>query len=175
MKRIGRTLLLTVGVIGLTLVLGALTSREVRAAVSALVTVSNTSANPVITESMEVKNAFQAQLTVGPTLTPQALTIPVGQRLMVDFVTISGVAFSAGGPIQPVIILQSSLNGGGSANYYIEPGPSPISIPGANQLYLAQPMKVYADSLTVSPGYAGYAPSTYVFNVAISGHTVAVP
>jgi hypothetical protein len=47
-----------------------------------------------------------------------------------------------------------------------------VNIPGANQLYFAQPVKVYADTLNVEPAFAGYTPYTYVFNVAISGHLV---
>jgi len=173
MKRFFRPLVLTLSIIGLSLILGVATSRDVRAAVSALVTVANTPANPVPTQPVDAKNAFQTSLSLG--LVPQAITIPVGQRLVVDFVTISGIAQSLSGPIQPTIILESSLNGGGSANYYLDPAPSPVNIPGANQLYLGQQVKVYADSLTVAPAYAGFAPSTFIFNVAISGHLIPVP
>jgi hypothetical protein len=175
LKRFGKILVLTLGVIGLSLVLSIATSREVRAAVvSALVTVSNTPANPVPTQSVDAKNAFQANL-IGLGFSSQQITIPSGQRLVVDFVGINGAANSLSGPIQPSIILQSSLNGGGAANYYLQPGSSPINIPGANQLYLAQQVKVYADTLTVATGYAGFAPSTFVFNIAISGHLIPIP
>ena len=173
MKRFLRPLVLTLSVIGLSLILGVATSRDVRAAVSALVTVANTAANPVPTQSVDAKNAFQADLTLG--LSSQPIAIPVGQRLVVEFVAISGIANSLSGPIQPSIILQSSLNGGGNASYYLQPGPTPVNIPGANQLYLAQPVKVYADTLYVAPAYAGFAPFTYTFNVAISGHLIPVP
>jgi hypothetical protein len=164
---------LTLSVIGLSLVLGIVTSRDVRAAVSALVTVANTSANPVPAQSMDAKNAFQVDLQMG--LTPQAVTIPAGQRLVVEYVTISGIANSLNGPIQPSLILQSSLNGGGSASYYLQPGPTPVNIPGANQLSFSQQVKVYADTLTVSPAYAGFAPFTYTFTMSISGHLVPIP
>jgi hypothetical protein len=173
MKRFGKVSVMTLSIIGLSLVLGIATSRDVRAAVSALVTVANTSANPVPAQSVDAKNAFQTDVSLG--LSPQAVTIPSGQRLVVDFVAISGIANSLSGPIQPSIILQSSLTGGGSASYYLQPGPSPVNIPGANQLYLAQPVKVYADTLNVSPAYAGFAPFNYIFNVAISGHLIPVP
>jgi len=103
------------------------------------------------------------------------ITIPPGQRLVVEYVSISGIANSLSGPIQPSIILESSLTGGLNANYYLQPGPTAVNIPGANQLYFAQPVKVYADSLTVAPAYAGFAPFTYTFNVALSGHLVPVP
>lgn len=128
MKRFLRPLVLTLSVIGLSLILGVATSRDVRAAVSALVTVANTAANPVPTQSVDAKNAFQADLTLG--LSSQPIAIPVGQRLVVEFVAISGIANSLSGPIQPSIILQSSLNGGGNASYYLQPGPTPVNIPG---------------------------------------------
>lgn len=173
MKRFGKVLVLTLSVIGLSLVLGIATSRSVRAAASALVTVSNTSTNPVPTESVDAKNAFQQQISLG--LSAQQIAIPAGQRLVVDFVAINGIAQSLSGAIQPSIILQSSLNGGNTANYYMQPGPTPVNIPGTNQLYLAQPVKVYADTLFIVPAYAGFAPSTYIFNVGISGHLIPVP
>jgi hypothetical protein len=173
MKRFGKVFVLTLSIIGLSLILGIATSHEVRAAVSALVTVANTSANPVPTQSMDAKNAFQSNFTLG--LSSQPVAIPVGQRLVVEYVTISGIADSLSGPIQPSIILQSSLNGGASASYYLQPGPTAVNIPGANQLYFAQPVKVYADTLNVAPAYAGFAPFTYTFNVSISGHLVPVP
>ena len=173
MKRFGKVLVLTLGIIGLSLILGIATSHEVRAAVSALVTVANTAANPVPIQSVDAKNAFQTDFNL--LLSPQPVAIPVGQRLVVEFVSISGIANSLSGAIQPSIILQSSLSGGGSASYYLQPGPTPVNIPGTNQLYFAQPVKVYADNLTVSPAYAGFAPYTFTFNVAISGHLIPVP
>jgi len=173
MKRFGKVLVLTLSIIGLSLILGIATSHEVRAAVSALVTVANTAANPVPIQSVDAKNAFQTNFNLG--LSPQPVAIPAGQRLVVEFVSISGIADSLSGAIQPSIILQSSLSGGGSASYYLQPGPTPVNIPGANQLYFAQPVKVYADNLTVSPAYAGFSPYTYTFNVAISGHLIPVP
>jgi|ERR1035438_929000 hypothetical protein len=173
MKRFGRIFILTLSVVVLSLILGIATSHRVRAAVSALVTVSNTPANPVPVQGVDAKNAVQYDLELG--LTPQSITIPTGQRLVVDYVSITGIAQSSSGPIQPSIILASSLNGGTSASYYLQPGPTAVNIPGANQLYLAQPVTVYADSLTVEPAYAGFAPSTFIFNVSISGHLVSIP
>jgi hypothetical protein len=54
------------------------------------------------------------------------------------------------------------------------PGPAPINT-GGNQVLLMQPVKIYADSLTVLGGFAGYSPSTFTFNVNISGHLVPIP
>lgn len=172
MKRIGRIALLTLSILGFSFVLTLATSHKVRAAVSALVTVSNTAANPVPTQSMDAQNAFQTDISVG--FNSQNITIPSGQRLVVDFVEINGVVQSNSGPVQPSVIFDSTLNGGPQASYYLEPGPSPVNIPGENQLYLAQPVKIYADTLNVSGAYAGYTPSFYSLNVSISGHLVPI-
>ena len=172
MKRLGRISIWTLSILGLSLILAVSTSRTVRAAVTSLVTVANTAANPVPTQAMDAQTAFQVDLTVG--FNGQTVTIPQGQRLVVDFVAIHGVAQSTGGPIQPSIILSSTLNGGPQASYYLQPGPSAVNIPGENQLYLAQPVKIYADTLYVSGAFAGYSPSFYSFGVTISGHLVPI-
>ena len=135
MKRFARPVMLTLSIIGLSLILGIATSHSVRAAVSALVTVSNTSTNPVPVQSVDGKNAFQTQFDMG--FGNQQIPIPAGQRLVVDFVTINGDVDSLQGPIQPSVILQSSLTGGGGGNFTLQPGPSPVNIPQENQLYLA--------------------------------------
>jgi hypothetical protein len=171
MKRLGRISILTLSVIGLSLILGIATSHTVRAAVSALVTVTNTPANPVPIQSVADKNAFQVQYTVSFAEDPQQVAIPTGQRLVVDFVTIDGDIFGPG-PTQPVIVLSSSLTGGGSANYYFSPVQT---VSGLSQLSLAQPAKVYADTLFVEGGYAGTTPTGFSFIVAISGHLVPIP
>jgi len=172
MKRIGRIALLTLSILGFSFVLTLATSHKVRAAVSALVTVSNTAANPVPTQSMDAQTAFQTNFTLGFDDVP--VTIPAGQRLVIDFVAVNGVAQSNSGPIQPSIIFYSTLTGGGSASYYLQPAPSPVTVPGTGQVYLAQPVKIYADNLTVGGGYAGYSPSFFSFNVNISGHLVPI-
>ncbi len=154
-------------------VVSVLAPKATHALVATLVQVTNTSANPVPTHSMDAQNAFQTSFALGFDSVP--VTIPSGQRLVIDFVSISGDAQSVGGPIQPDIIFNSTLTGGGSASYYLEPGSSPINIPGEGQVYLAQPVKIYADTLNVSGGYAGYAPSFFSFTVNISGHLVPIP
>jgi hypothetical protein len=172
MKRFGRISMLTLGILGLSLVIGLATSRQVRAAVTALVTVANTAANPVPTQSMDAQTAFQANLTVG--FNGQSVAIPQGQRLVIDFVTINGVVQSGSGPVQPSVILASTLNGGPQTQFWLQPGPSPVNLPGENQLYLAQPVKIYADTLYVLGACAGYSPSFYSLNVSISGHLVPI-
>jgi hypothetical protein len=170
MKRIGRIALLTLSILGVSFILTLATSHKVRAAVSALVTVSNTSANPVPTQSVDAENAFQTSFTLGFDNVP--ITIPSGKRLVIDFVEVNGFAQPTAGPVQPDIIFYSTLTGGGSASYYLQPAPSAVNIPGEPQFYLAQPVKIYADTLSVSGAYAGYTPSTFTFNVNISGHFV---
>jgi hypothetical protein len=172
MKRLGRISVLTLSIIGLSLILGIATSHSVRAAVSALVTVTNTSANPVPTQSVDAQNAFQTQLTATFAEAPQQVAIPPGQRLVVEFVTITGDVFSPG-VTQPVVILGSSLNGGGSASYYFSPVQTAVT--GGLQSSMAQPVKVYADALLVSAGYAGATPTGFTLSVAISGHLVPIP
>jgi hypothetical protein len=41
-------------------------------------------------------------------------------------------------------------------------------------LYLAQPVKIYADTLSVSGAFAGSDPSFYSLGVSISGHLVPI-
>jgi hypothetical protein len=171
MKRLGRISVMTLSIIGLSLILGIATSHSVRAAVSALVTVTNTPANPVPIQSVDDKNAFQVQYTVAFAEDPQQVAIPTGQRLVVDFVTVNGDSFGPG-PTQPVIVLSSSLTGGGSASYYLSPVPT---VSGLSQLSLAQPVKVYADTLFVEGGYAGATPTGFTLGVSISGHLVPIP
>jgi hypothetical protein len=176
MKRFGKVLVLTLSIIGLSLILGIATSRNVRAAVTALVTVANTSANPVPTQSVDAKNAFQTELSVTTPNVALPVAIPSGQRLVIDFISIVGGASSLSGPIQPEIAFQSHLTGGASATYYFDPGPTPVNFP--NAIHLAQPVKVYADTLTVvfrALGSEVFPPNIYVMTVGISGHLVPIP
>jgi hypothetical protein len=63
MKHTKKILLVTVSVIGLSLVLGLVTSRQARATVSALVTVANGSTNPVVTSSLGSPSSVLVSLT----------------------------------------------------------------------------------------------------------------
>ena len=139
------------------------------------VIVGNTHSAPIPVVSLDANGAFQVQLTLqlsGGNLPFQAVSIPAGKRLVVEFVTLSGAAASAGGPIQPIVLLESALNTGGAANYYLKPDPSSLT---PEQFYRSEPVKVYADTLAVGLGYAGFAPLFLGFNVAISGHLVDLP
>lgn len=101
------------------------------------------------------------------TYTP--VSIPAGKRLVVDYIAMSGAAQSASGGIQPIIILSSSVSGSANALYYVAPEQSG-TVPG--QYYHTEKATIYADSLNVSPAFAGYSPSFMAFNVVISGHLI---
>jgi hypothetical protein len=100
------------------------------------------------------------------------VSIPSGKRLVIDYVSISGAAQTSGAYVQPLILLSSSVAGSAAASYYIAPQQSGTA-PG--QYYHSEKPTIYADSLNVSPAYAGYTPSFMSFSVVISGHLVSIP
>jgi hypothetical protein len=119
------------------------------------------------------RQPFQATVSVNSNnfvFTP--VSIPSGKRLVVEYVAMSGAAASAGGPIQPVILLNSSVTGSAPATFYVQPAPSTVT---PQQFYNSGPVTIYADSLNIGGGYSGFAPSFLVFNVVISGHLVSIP
>lgn len=67
MKRIGRIALLTLSILGFSFVLALATSHKVRAAVSALVTVTNTDSNPVPTTTAVPATPFFALMQLSGT------------------------------------------------------------------------------------------------------------
>lgn len=101
------------------------------------------------------------------TFTP--VSIPTGKRLVIDYISTDGAAQTAGSYIQPIIILSSVVAGGSAAMYYIAPSQS-TTAPG--QYYHTETAKIYADSLEVSPAFAGFTPTFMAFNVVISGHLI---
>jgi hypothetical protein len=100
------------------------------------------------------------------------VTIPTGQRLVVDYISMSGAAQTSGTDVQPIIILSSSVAGNPNALYYIAP-PQSGTVPG--QYYHTEKATIYADSLSVSPAFAGFTPTFMSFNVVISGHLISNP
>lgn len=100
------------------------------------------------------------------------VTIPTGKRLVVDYVSISGAAQSANGPIQPIAILNATLTGGSANLFYIAP-PADAALP--SQFYLNEKTVIYADSLEIGPAFAGYSPSFMILSVVISGHLIPIP
>ena len=104
------------------------------------------------------------------TFTP--VSIPAGKRLVVDYISMSGAAQTSGTDIQPIIIFSSSVAGSSNCLYYVAPQQSG-TVPG--QYYHTEKAAIFADSLSVSPAFAGFTPTFMAFNVVISGHLVSVP
>lgn len=100
------------------------------------------------------------------------IPIPPGQRLVIEYVSITGSAQSSGGPIQPIALLSANVAGSPSAYYYMVPTQSP-TLP--TQFYHGQPTAIYADSIQIGPAFAGYTPNYMVMSVVVSGHLVSIP
>ena len=116
---------------------------------------------------------FQVTVPINITnFTYTPVVIPAGKRLVVDYISMSGAAQTAGADIQPIIIFSSSVAGNPSCLYYIGPQQSGTT-PG--QYYHTEKTTIFADSLSVSPAFAGFAPTFMAFNVVISGHLVSIP
>jgi len=116
---------------------------------------------------------FQAtvQLNIN-NFTYTAVPIPAGQRLVIEYVSISGAAQSGSGPIQPIALLSTTVAGNPGALFYIAPAPA-AALP--TQFYHSEPTAIYADALEVGPAFSGYTPSFMAMNVVISGHLISVP
>ena len=98
------------------------------------------------------------------------VTIPAGQRLVVDFIGVHGIVQASGG-IQPDLILNSFVGGGPIISYDFAPQQSSTV---GGRFDLSQPATIYADSLNVDLAYAsgGAVPSSMIFEVQISGHLI---
>lgn len=101
----------------------------------------------------------------------QAITIPAGMRLVVDYVTVnaSATTSSTDGGIQPVVVLTSTVAGNPSTSFYIMPTQS-SSVPA--QFHNSGPATIYADTLNVGTGFSGFGPPNMATGVAISGHLI---
>jgi hypothetical protein len=97
--------------------------------------------------------------------------VPAGKRLVVDFLAINGAAGTSGAYVQPIVLVSSTVAGNNSL-YYVAPQQSTVA---AGQYYDTRQVTIYADSLSVSPAFAGFTPTFMTFNVNISGHLVSVP
>jgi hypothetical protein len=106
MKRIGRIALLTLSIIGVSFILTLATSHKVRAAVSALVTVSNTDSNPVPTTTAVPATPFFGLMQLSGTGTqsvgPGTGTLGVTQIVIT----------SSDSTVDEVNIFAGLLNGG---------------------------------------------------------------
>jgi hypothetical protein len=150
---------------------------------NASVQVANAPAAPVPTRDVDAdaRNAFQAlvQLDYPSVAEPQAtnyiatVPLPSGQRLVIDYVTITGGAAGVGGNIQPVVRLRSTLPSGQVVSTLT---PAFSSAVPTNHSYSA-PTRIYADALEVSLSYGSYpsgtAPQFLNAQVAIAGHLVS--
>jgi hypothetical protein len=119
------------------------------------------------------RNAFEVTETVNiNNFTFTSVAIPAGKRLVIQNVSLSGAAQTSGSYVQPIVILSSTLNSGASNLRYFAPNPS-VTAPG--QYYADVQTTLYADTLQVSPAFAGYTPSFMSFNVVITGYLVDLP
>ncbi len=113
---------------------------------------------------------FQTSVTVSiNNFTSTAVPIPAGKRLVIDYISLNGAAQTSGQYVQPIVLVSAGVAGGQAVSYYFGPNPS-TTTPG--QYYASYPTTIYADSLSVSPAFAGYTPSFDTFQVNISGHLI---
>jgi hypothetical protein len=141
-------------------------------AANALVATLVQVANPAITQSADAYNAFQTTVAfnwaAGSPSATQPLAIPAGQRLVIDFISIS--AYGAGA-FAPFVVLNPVLNGAEASSSSLAFNPAVIA--GSGAASFSQATKIYADSLTF---YAGSNTAELGFGfMLISGHLVAMP
>ena len=111
---------------------------------------------------------FQALLIFGSSGLTN-VTIPPGQRLVVDFITVGGAANAPGGGTQPTIALGTTVGSGQNSRYAFAPQQSG-TVGGV--FNLSEPVTIYADSLEVDISFSGSIPSFAQFAVGISGHLI---
>lgn len=115
-------------------------------------------------------NAFQVTVPVNiNNFTYTAVAIPAGHRLVIQNISVSGAAQTNGADIQPIVIFNSTIGGEPSNLRYFAPNPS-ATVPG--QYYADYATTLYADTLEVSPAFAGFTPTFMSFNVVITGYLV---
>jgi hypothetical protein len=115
-------------------------------------------------------NAFQVTVPINiNNFTYTQVTIPAGYRLVIQNVSLSGAAQTAGTDVQPIILFSSSLGTAAANLRYFGPSPS-ATVPG--QYYADIPTTLYADTLAVAPAFSGYTPTFMSFNVVITGYLV---
>lgn len=153
-------LLKIAGTLALLVVLGKFYAKPLYAAVTAMVQDVDQPARAPFQATVEV-NVNNFNYTAVP--------IPAGMRLVVDYISMSGAAQTAGPDIQPIVTLSSSVAGSPTATYYIAPEQSG-TVPG--QYYHTEKTTIYSDSLSVGPAFAGYEPTFLALNVVISGHLI---
>jgi hypothetical protein len=113
MKRIPKILFLTLGLLGLSLVLSLTTSRNVRAAVSALVTVVNSPAQQPFQQSVGV-SISNGSFSSGSVT---AFTVPSGKRLILETVEFHTQVPSP----EQVIVAEVQMNAAGGQVFFAIP------------------------------------------------------
>lgn len=116
---------------------------------------------------------FQAtvQLSIS-NFTYTQVPIPAGQRLVIEYVSISGDAASNSGPVQPIALISNAIAGNPSTLYYFSPTPV-AALPA--QFFYTGSAAIYADALAIGPAYTGYTPSFMNLSVTVSGHLISIP
>jgi hypothetical protein len=148
------------------------TDRIVRALIFALLSTIAvlTPANLLAQTTDPALNAFQVTVPINiDNFNFTAVTIPAGQRLVIQNISLSGAAQTNGTDVQPIIIFSSTLGSDASNLRYFAPSPS-ATVPG--QYYADYTTTLYADTLSVSPAFAGFTPTFMSFNVVITGYLV---
>jgi len=116
------------------------------------------------------RQPFQVSVPVNfQNFTQTNIPIPAGKRLVIDYISLNGAAQTSGAYIQPIVLVTAGVAGNQAVSYYFGPNPS-TTTPG--QYYASYPVTIYADSLNVSPAFAGYTPIFDTFEVNISGHLI---
>ncbi len=100
------------------------------------------------------------------------VTIPTGKRLVIQNVSMSGAAQTAGADVQPICILALTIGDSAQILRYFAPLEDPQV---SGQYYQEWETTMYADTLEVSPAFSGYTPSFMSFNVVITGYLVSMP
>jgi hypothetical protein len=125
------------------------------------------------TDSDIYTNAFEVTVPININnfnFTP--VSIPTGKRLVIQNVSLSGAAQTTGADVQPICILALTIGSQPQVLRYFAPLEDP-QVPG--QYYGDFETTVYADTLSVSPAFAGFTPSFMSFNVVITGYLVNMP
>jgi hypothetical protein len=182
MQRIGRIALLTLSIIGISFVLTLATSHKVRAAVSALVTVTNTRSTPV--PNQDVDNAARHPYTAtcyiyasgGAFATCQPTPAPptTGYETVIQNVNVALNQDS--GNVQPFVTDLDYSTASANFQFYI---PLLTQAQGASggEWIGNQPSAIYLDPSSYNPLQCAsfWTNGSATFTCTVSGYTVSLP
>jgi hypothetical protein len=156
-------LLILAGVLAVVAVLGGFYGKPVAAEIRGLL---------VQDVDQPARANFQWTFSFTADTPDQTVTIPNGYRLVIDYVNVNGDAVGNGGGIQPEIVLYTPASNL-LPQYYLYLQQSATD---STQFSGSWPVTIYADTLKVGTGYAGYPPEAGNFGLraTISGHLVFV-